>query len=335
MSSDPIASQPPKLLDRVRHACRVRHDSIRTEDAYHDWVKRFILFHHKRHPQDMGATEITQFLTHLAVEGQVSPSTQNQAFSALLFLYRDVLQVDPGRIAGVVRANRPKKLPVVLSRPEVWGVLDHLAGTNRLLGRLMYGSGLRVLEAVRLRVKDLDFDNGLIVVREGKGSKDRRTIFPEVVRADVTAHLGRVRGLHQKDLGAGYGAVYLPYALARKLPNAAREWAWQYAFPSARLSTDPRSGAVRRHHANEDAVTRAVVAAAAAAGLAKRVTSHTLRHSFATHLLEDGYDIRTVQELLGHADVSTTMIYTHVLDRRGRGVKSPLDRQRAGHDGGC
>ena len=333
MSSDPVAVQPPKLLDRLRHACRVRHYSIRTEEAYHDWCRRYILFHHKRHPQEMGAAEIAQFLTHLAVDGQVSPSTQNQAFSALLFLYRDVLQVDPGRIAGVVRANRPKKLPVVLSRPEVWGVLDHLAGTNRLLGRLMYGSGLRVLEAVRLRVKDLDFGNGLIVVREGKGSKDRRTIFPEAVRADVTAHLARVRELHQKDLSAGYGAVYLPYALARKLPNAAREWAWQYAFPSARLSTDPRSGAVRRHHANENAVTKAVTAAAAAAGLSKRVTSHTLRHTFATHLLEDGYDIRTVQELLGHADVSTTMIYTHVLDKRGRGVKSPLDGPREGPGG--
>ena len=328
MSSDPLVAQPPKLLDRVRHACRVRHYSIRTEEAYHDWCRRYILFHGKRHPQEMGAAEINQFLTHLAVEGQVAASTQNQAFCALMFLYRDVLQVDPGRIVGVVRANRPKRLPVVLSRPEVWGVLDHLAGTNRLLGRLMYGSGLRVLEAVRLRVKDLDFDNGLIVLREGKGSKDRRTIFPEAVRADVTAHLVRVRELHAKDLAAGSGAVYLPNALARKLPNAARQWVWQYVFPSARLSTDPRSGVVRRHHANEDAVTRAVVAAAAAAGVAKRVTSHTLRHSFATHLLEDGYDIRTVQELLGHADVSTTMIYTHVLDRRGRGVRSPLDGPR-------
>lgn len=237
--------------------------------------------------------EINQFLTHLAVEGQVAASTQNQAFCALLFLYRDVLQVDPGRIAGVVRAGRPKRLPVVLSRPEVWAVLDRLSGTNRLLARLLYGGGLRVMEAVRLRVKDLDFDYGVIVVREGKGSKDRRTIFPEAVRADVAAHLARVRELHQKDLQAGYGSVYLPYALDRKLPNAAREWPWQYAFPSARLCTDPRGGAVRRHHANENAVTKAIAAAAAAAGLAKRVTSHTLRHTFATHLLEDGYDIRT------------------------------------------
>jgi integron integrase len=217
---------------------------------------------------------------------------------------------------------------VVLSRAEVWAVLDRLTGTNRLLGRLMYGSGLRVLEAVRLRVKDMDFDNGLIVVREGKGNKDRRTIFPEAVRLDLGAHLDRVRELHARDLAAGYGEVYLPGALDRKLPQAARECPWQYVFPSARLSTDPRSGKVQRHHANEDAVTRAVVGAAAAAGVAKRVTSHTLRHTFATHLLEDGYDIRTVQELLGHADVSTTMIYTHVLDKRGRGVRSPLDGKR-------
>ena len=323
----PPTGTEPKLLDRVRHALRVRHYAIRTEDAYHDWTRRFILFHGKRHPQDMGETEVNTFLTHLAVEGRVSASTQTQALCALLFLYEHVLGRPLDQL-GVVRANRPKRLPVVLSRAEVWAVLDRMAGTSGLLGRLMYGSGVRVLEAVRLRVKELDFDNGLIVVRQGKGDKDRRTIFPESVRADLSAHLERVRVLHDKDLAAGSGAVYLPGALDRKFPQAAREWRWQYVFPSARLSEDPRSGAVRRHHANENAVTKAVAAAAAAARLAKRVTSHTLRHCFATHLLEDGYDIRTVQELLGHADVNTTMIYTHVLDRRGRGVRSPLDGVR-------
>ena len=321
----PPAAQPPKLLDRLRHACRVRHDSLRTEEAYHDWCRRFILFHHKRHPQEMGAAEINQFLTHLAVEGRVAASTQNQAFSALLFLYRDVLQVDPGRIAGVVRANRPKRLPVVLTKPEVMRVLRHLVDPYRLIGELMYGSGLRLLEALRLRVKDLDLDRHEITVREGKGDKDRRTMLPASVVPRLIAHLVEVRRQHDADLAKGYGSVYLPHALDRKLPNAATEFWWQYVFPSGRLSTDPRSGAVRRHHLHESVMSRAMTAAVRAAGLAKRATCHSFRHSFATHLLEAGHDIRTVQELLGHADVSTTMIYTHVLNKGGRGVTSPLD----------
>ena len=324
MSAEPVV-QPPKLLDRVRHACRVRHYSIRTEDTYHDWVKRFILFHHKRHPVDMGAAEINQFLTFLAVEGHVSASTQNQAFCALLFLYRDVLQVEPGRIAGVIRANRPKRLPVVLTRAEVRRVLDQLADPYRLMGELMYGSGLRLLECLRLRVKDLDLDRKEITVREGKGNKDRRTMLPATVVPRLIAHLVEVRRLHDADLAKGYGSVYLPHALDRKLPGADREFWWQYVFPSRQWSRDPRTGAVRRHHAHEGSLGRAVSEAVRAAGLTKRATSHSLRHSFATHLLEAGYDIRTVQELLGHEDVSTTMIYTHVLNKGGHGVTSPLD----------
>jgi integron integrase len=325
MSSEPPAVQPPKLLDRVRHACRVRHYSIRTEDAYHDWVRRFILFHHKRHPVEMGAAEINQFLTHLAVDGHVSASTQNQAFCAILFLYRDVLQVDPGRIAGVIRANRPKRLPVVLTRAEVARVLNQLADPYRLMAELMYGSGLRLLECLRLRVKDMDLDRKEITVREGKGNKDRRTMLPTTVVPRLIAHLVEVRRLHDADLAKGFGSVYLPNALDRKLPGADREFWWQYVFPSVKLSRDPRSGAIRRHHAHEAAVSRAVSEAVRAAGLSKRATSHSFRHSFATHLLEAGYDIRTVQELLGHADVSTTMIYTHVLNKGGHGVTSPLD----------
>jgi integron integrase len=329
MSAEPIprstSPQPPRLLDRVRHACRVRHYSIRTEEAYADWVKRYILFHNKRHPQEMGVAEINAFLTHLAVERQVSASTQNQAFSALLFLYKSVLGTDPGLITGAIRANRPKRLPVVLTRDEVRRVLAQLAGTYRLMGQLMYGSGLRLIECLRLRVKDVDFARGEITVREGKGNKDRRTMLPAAVKPDLTAHLERVRRLHEKDLSAGYGRVYLPDALERKLPNAAAEFRWQYVFPSAKLSKDPRSDVVRRHHAHETAVSKAVTAAVRAAGLTKRATSHSLRHSFATHLLEDGYDIRTVQEVLGHEDVSTTMIYTHVLNKGGQGVRSPLD----------
>jgi integron integrase len=319
------AVAPPKLLDRVRHACRVRHYSIRTEDAYHDWVRRYILFHDKRHPQEMGAAEINQFLTHLAVEGHVAASTQNQAFCALLFLYRDVLQVEPGRIAGVIRANRPKRLPVVLTRAEVSRVLNQMADPYRLMGELMYGSGLRLLECLRLRVKDIDLNRKEITVREGKGNKDRRTMLPTTVVPRLIAHLVEVRRVHEADLAAGNGSVYLPNALDRKLPGAATEFWWQYVFPSRQVSRDPRSGVVRRHHAHEGSLSRAVSDAVRSAGLAKRATSHSFRHSFATHLLEDGYDIRTVQELLGHEDVSTTMIYTHVLNKGGLAVTSPLD----------
>ncbi len=243
-TSTPAAqTQPPKLLDRVRHMCRLLHYSIRTEDAYHDWIKRYILFHNKRHPIDMGAAEINQFLTHLAVEGQVSASTQNQAFSALLFLYKSVLQVDPGLIAGVVRAKRSKSLPVVLTRQEVRQVIAKLEGTYRLIGQLMYGSGLRLLECLRLRIKDVDFGRGEVTVREGKGHKDRRTMLPASVRPALTVHIERVQRLHEKDLAAGFGRVFMPDALDRKMPNAAAEFCWQYVFPSAKMSVDPRSGA--------------------------------------------------------------------------------------------
>jgi integron integrase len=320
-----VGPTSPKLLDRLRNACRVRHYSIRTEEAYYDWAKRFILFHNKRHPQEMGVAEINEFLTHLAVARRVSASTQNQAFSAILFLYKVVLGVDPGLITGAIRANRPKRLPVVLTRDEVRRVLSQLDGTYRLMGQLMYGSGLRLIECLRLRVKDIDFGRGEVIIREGKGNKDRRTMLPTAVRTGLTAHLERVRQLHAKDLAAGFGRVFLPDALERKLPNAAAEFVWQYVFPSAKMSRDPRSGVMRRHHAHEAAVSRAVTQAVRAAGLTKRATSHSFRHSFATHLLEDGYDIRTVQELLGHEDVSTTMIYTHVLNKGGQAVRSPLD----------
>jgi integron integrase len=317
--------RPPRLLDRVREACRIRHYSIRTETAYGDWIKRFILFHNKRHPLDMGAAEINAFLTHLAVDGHVSASTQNQAFSALLFLYQKVLEVDPGRIAGVVRAVRPKRLPVVLTRDQVRRIIEQLDGTFALMARLLYGSGLRLLECLRLRVKDIDLGRNEITVRQGKGDKDRRTMLPLSVKAELEAHLRCVRQLHDRDLSRGFGSVWLPEALERKFPNAAREWCWQWVFPSAVLSVDPRTGIKRRHHAHEGSVSRAITQAVRRAGLSKRATSHSFRHSFATHLLENGYDIRTVQELLGHEDVSTTMIYTHVLNRGGQGVKSPLD----------
>jgi integron integrase len=327
ISIAPAASQPrqPRLLDRVRAALRVRHYSLRTEECYIQWIRRFILFHHKRHPLEMGAAEINAFLTDLAVVGRVSASTQNQAFSALLFLYQKVLEVDPGRIAGVVRAVRPKRLPVVLTREEVRRVIEQLDGTFALIARLLYGSGLRLLECLRLRVKDIDLGRGEITVRQGKGDKDRRTMLPTTVRADLSDHLRRVRLLHERDLSRGFGSVWLPEALERKFPNAAREWAWQWVFPSAVLSVDPRTGIKRRHHAHEGSVSRAITQAVRRAGLTKHATSHSFRHSFATHLLEAGHDIRTVQELLGHADVSTTMIYTHVLNRGGCGVKSPLD----------
>jgi integron integrase len=253
--------QPLKLLDRLRAACRVRHYSIRTEDAYHDWCKRFILFHNKRHPLEMGTAEINAFLTDLAVNGHVSASTQNQAFCALLYLYKTVLGVEPGRIEGVVRANRPKRLPVVLSRDEVRRVLSRMDGTCRLAATLLYGSGLRLLECLRLRVKDVEWDLGQIMVRQGKGAKDRRTMLPQGVRGPLAEHLQRVKALHEADLAAGFGEVYLPDALDRKLPGAARAWVWQYVFPSARRSVDPRSEAVRRRHAHEGAVNRAITTA--------------------------------------------------------------------------
>ncbi len=316
--------RPKRLLDQVRDALRLKHYSIRTEDSYVDWIRRYILFHGKRHPNEMGAPEIEAFLTHLAVNEHVATSTQNQALSALLFLYREVLHKDLGPI-DALRARKPKRLPTVLTQDEVRRVFDHLSGTHQLMAKLLYGSGLRLMECLRLRVKDIDFAQRAIIVRDGKGEQDRVTMLPESLIAPLQKHLQYVKRLHEEDLAKGYGAVYLPYALERKYPNAEREWIWQYVFPSERLSVDPRSGIVRRHHLDESGLQKAVRRAARAAGITKPVSPHTFRHSFATHLLENGYDIRTVQEILGHKDVKTTMIYTHVLQRGGLAVRSPLD----------
>lgn len=319
------APNPPRLLDQMRDRLRRLHYSLRTEETYCDWVRRFVLFHDRRHPRDLGAAEVEAFLTHLAVVGKVSASTQNQALSALLFLYRQVLQVDLPWLDGVVRAKVSKRLPVVLTREEVQAILSHMQGTPALFASLLYGTGLRMIECARLRVKDVDFARREILVREGKGFKDRVTMLPQSLLLPLREHLVRVRELHGRDLARGLGEVYLPFALARKYPNAGREWAWQYVFPSSTLSQDPRSPRIGRHHADEKSIQRAMRQALRDAGIAKPATPHTLRHSFATHLLEGGYDIRTVQELLGHSDVSTTMIYTHVLNKGGRGVASPLD----------
>jgi integron integrase len=323
------ASQPHKrkLLDQVRDTIRRKHFSIRTEQSYTEWIRRFILFHNKRHPCEMAEAEVTEFLTHLARDGHVAASTQNQALSALLFLYKEVLKQEIGWLEGVQRAKRPARLPVVLTRDEVHQIFGNLHGAHRLMAGLLYGSGLRLMECVRLRVKDVDFGYLRITVREGKGGKDRVTMLPVNLAKSLERHLQKVKVQHDEDLEAGFGKVYLPNAIARKGPRAASEWAWQYIFPSSRLSIDPRSAAPakQRHHADESVLQDAVKKAVRTSGIGKAATCHTLRHSFATHLLEDGYDIRTVQELLGHKDVSTTMIYTHVLNRPGIGVKSPLD----------
>jgi integron integrase len=315
----------PKLLDQVVSRLRVKHYSLRTEKSYVDWIKRFIWFHDKKHPKDMGAPEIESFLSHLAVERNVSSSTQNQAKSALLFLYKEVLGVDLPWLDNITQAKVPKRMPVVMTRQEVQAVLTHLDGTVWLIASLLYGSGLRIMECLRLRVKDIDLARREILVREGKGFKDRVTMLPSSLIEPLKTHLSKVRALHQQDLAGGHGDVYMPMALDKKYPNAGKEWGWQYVFPSRNLSTDPRSGIVRRHHADEKAIQRQMKKAVMLAGITKPATPHTFRHSFATHLLEGGYDIRTVQELLGHSDVSTTMIYTHVLNKGGRGVASPLD----------
>lgn len=327
-TGEPTA-RPPRLLDQVRDAVRLRHYSYRTEQAYVAWIRRFILFHRKRHPADMGREEIERFLSALAVDGRVSASTQNQALAAVLFLYREVLRQDPGWVDGIVRAKRPHRLPVVLNVEEVEALLRHLRGTSWIMAMLLYGAGLRLMECLRLRVKDVDLARGEVLVREGKGDRDRVTVLPSAVAPALEEHLRRVRALHAADVAAGFGRVLLPAGLARKYPAADREWGWQWIFPASKISQDPRSGLARRHHLHESALQRAVRGAARAAGITRPVGPHTLRHCFATHLLAAGYDIRTVQELLGHRDVSTTMIYTHVLNRGGRAVQSPADRLTA------
>ncbi|CAG0906108.1 unnamed protein product [Darwinula stevensoni] len=321
----PDNTPPPKLLDQVRDKLRLKHYSIRTERQYLQWVKRFILFHNKEHPLQMGAVQVELFLTHLAVDGKVAASTQNQALSAILFLYRDVLAVDLPWLNDVVRAKTPQRLPVVLTQQEVAAVLGRMDGVYGLMAQLLYGTGMRLMECVRLRVKDVDFDRAEVVIRDGKGGKDRVTMLPQKSITLLQAYFEKRRLLYEDDLAKGLASVYLPDALERKYTQAATSWAWQYIFVAGSYSTDPRSGVVRRHHLDEKLLQRAMKKAVLAAGITKPATPHTLRHSFATHLLQAGYDIRTVQELLGHADVATTMIYTHVLNKGGKGVQSPLD----------
>ena len=323
-----MTQRPKRLLDQVRDAIRLKHYAYSTEKAYINWAKRFIFYHNKRHPKDMGEKEIGEFLTHLAVEENVAASTQNQALSALLFLYREVLRKDLDLPIELVWAKRPKHLPTVLTKQEARQVIAQLTGVHRLIAQLLYGGGLRLMECMRLRVKDLDFGHHQIVVRDGKGGKDRLTILPDSVIEPLRTQLAVAKQLHEQDLSNGYGAVHLPYALERKYPQANKEWIWQYVFPATQLSRDPRTGVIRRHHLHENTVQKAIKRAAKKAGITKRVTPHTFRHSFATHLLEAGYDIRTVQELLGHKDVKTTMIYTHVLNRGALAVRSPLDEVR-------
>jgi integron integrase len=321
-----MADKPPRLLDLVRERIRTKHYSLRTEQTYLQWIRRFILFHGKRHPREMGAPEVEAFLSNLATERNVAASTQMQALSALLFLYKEVLGIDLPWLSNLTRARKPRHLPVVLTVDEVKALLARLQGRNSLMAELLYGAGLRLMECVRLRVKDVDFAMGQITVRDGKGFKDRVTMLPASVVEPLKRYLEKVKAIHNDDLQAGFGEVSLPFALARKYPNAGREWGWQYVFPSSHRSIDPYSHKERRHHLDEKVLQRAIKSAVRAAGLVKPASCHTLRHSFATHLLQSGYDIRTVQELLGHKDVSTTMIYTHVLNRGGHGVVSPLDR---------
>jgi integron integrase len=304
---------------------RVRHYSLRTEDAYVGWIRRYILFHGKRHPGELNEKHVSEFLTSLAIQGRVAAATQNQALNALLFLYKEVLQRELGFIGNALRVKRAPKVPVVLSPSEVRAILAQLQGQYRLMAQLLYGSGLRLLECVRLRVKDVDLHYLHITVRDPKGGRERKTMLPVSLAAPLRDHLNKVKARHERDLAEGFGSVYLPTALERKIPSASREWAWHYVFPAERRSIDPRTGIERRHHVNEKNLQNAVKAAVRKSQVPKRASCHTLRHSFATHLLENGYDIRTVQELLGHKDVSTTMIYTHVLSKPGIGVKSPLD----------
>jgi integron integrase len=364
-NSTPALPQGKKLLDQMREALQTQHYSNRTENTYVDWVKRFILFNNKRHPKDMGEPEVTAFITHLATERKVAASTQNQALSAILYLYREVIHRPLENLASI-RPQKPERLPTVLTKSEALRVINALTGVHQLMAKILYGSGLRLIECIRLRVKDIDFEQHCIIVRDGKGEKDRVTMLSDSLIAPLREHLARVQQIHQQDLKDGCGTVYLPYALEEKFPNASREWTWQYVFPAKAISLDPRSktpspistlemgegrnggklplpptdsplpsgeglgvrsgGIMRRHHADESGLQKAVRAAAKLAGITEKpVSCHTFRHSFATHLLQSGYDIRTVQELLGHKDVKTTMIYTHVLQRGGLAVKSPLD----------
>ncbi len=325
VAEDP-PSRPPKLLDAVRAQIRLRNFSIRTEQVYADWVKRFILFHGKRHPAEMGAPELESFLTHLAVQRNVSAGTQNQARSAVLFMYRHVLNMQLPWLAEVVKAKSSQHLPVVLTHREVKALLDELSGTHALVASLLYGTGMRLLEGLRLRIKDLDFERREVVVRCGKGAKDRVTVLPENLVLPLQQQVAHARARHLLDLAVGRGEVWLPNALSTKYPQAAKATGWQFVFPSLNISVDPRSGVERRHHLTEQAIQRAVAGAAKRAGIDKPCSPHVLRHSFATHMLQAGYDIRTVQELLGHADVKTTQIYTHVMNRGGRGVLSPFDK---------
>lgn len=321
----PVQRPAKKLLDQVREVIQLKHYSRKTEKSYVGWIKRFILFHSKRHPREMGKAEIEAYLTYLAQDRKVAAATQNQAFNAILFLYRNVLQVELDGAIDAVRARRPARLPTVLTREEVRPVIAAMSGQPQLVVQLLYGCGLRLMEGLRLRVKDIDFGLNQLVIRDAKGMKDRVTMLPQLLRDSLQNQLLRSRLIHEKDLARGYGRVVLPYALAHKYPGADWEWSWQYVFPATRLYRESETGTVRRHHLHETGVQKALRVAARMAGIAKPIHCHTFRHSFATHLLEAGYDIRTVQELLGHNDVSTTMIYTHVLNRGGLAVRSPLD----------
>ena len=324
-NSLPSFPKGKKLLEQVRDVIRVKHYSLRTEKTYIDWIRRYILFHNKRHPEDMGAAEIQAFITHLATERTVSASTQNQALSAVMFLYRHVLQKEIDLPPELIRAQKSKTLPVVLTHQEAMSVIGKMTGVPQLMAKILYGSGLRLAECLRLRVKDIDFGNHQIIVRDGKGGDDRSTILPESLIRELEIHLKTVKAIHQKDLKDGFGETSLPYALAKKYPSAAKEWMWQYVFPASVRSIDPVSKKTKRHHVDPSVLQKAIRQSAQLVGITKPVTPHTFRHSFATHLLQSGYDIRTIQELLGHKDVKTTMIYTHVLQRGGLAVKSPLD----------
>lgn len=325
-NTTPSLPKEKKLLDQYRDNIRLKQYSPRTENTYVQWVREYILFHKKRHPREMGTAEINQFITHLVVDRKASASTQNQAISAILFLYRNTLNIDLDQASlNFIRPKKGKRVPSVLSAQEAQAVIANMIGAYKLMAQIMYGSGLRLMECLRLRVKDIDFENHRIIVYDGKGGDDRVTMLPDKIIAPLKEHLQQVKALHQKDLAKGLGSVYMPYGLDKKYPAAHKQWIWQYVFPASTIYTDPESGAVRRHHIHETALQRAIRVAVRTANINKRVTPHTFRHSFATHLLQNGYDIRTVQELLGHKDVKTTMIYTHVLQRGGMAVKSPLD----------